>query len=1479
MVIKPTRNNAQHQPLTTVLRNIVREYPAGGGVLRELCQNADDSGATAIEFILDPAYHPTEPLLHPGGGLAEFQGPALLAYNNRTFSERDFRSLSKIGDSEKLHDLNSTGKFGRGFNSVYNWTDNPSIISGSALLILDPHETWSRDVGEPGGPLWDFVENHQEPEMANQLAPFRCLINDFSRPYEGTIIRLPLRTAEQAARSEIVRDLERKSTGFEDIKEVFESFSTEMVEYLLFLRHISSIRLKIGNEVFAEAVARKFSLEGDITDSFTIDDAYRRVLVQGLEETRVHQFVMAITSQKDGETSTARYAVTHQMRHSHPDGELHEWSRSYKLFPWAAIACPISEGLLQNFSGKLFSTLPLPIRSQHPAHIHAMFSITPDRASIHRDEDSTVSERTETKRGSRWNRWIFEDLVVSAWTANLQFISDLTDRNDCPFAGWNVWPLGGKEQGSLGVGILEGVFERIVTGELRLLPTIGKSLARPSHSLFATRLATSLEEALREATVVVVFPPNDRREQLCQISRRYSLRSMAPTSIREVLSALEPFPKPMSNSSRSALLDYILSDNDYEEIGDCCARLLPMLDGTFEAFQHRSGCIEVRFARSQEELELFDQCNSWVIDNTKLSSDSLDHFKYQMALLERFTRVSRWDLEGAAFYCGSWVFPEEKKRCKGHFVNTIVRPELLEWVNRFWKWAVALDRKGAMLAFENLWLLPLTGNRLLKLPPTTITLDVSGSGQVAQLFRKILAYSSTVASDYYIYTTNETMSRTNTEFFREAKFIYDCEKLENLVLWLDSCPELLNFASHEQRTQLVDLMGILAVKHIAQETKTRLGKLLKGLPLFHPAFNREEKRPWISLNGLANYVAISTKDGLPAFQHAGAIETIFVDKDCRGALSLLNAFSLCKTPSKAELLQQYVLPSLEKSTGKTKAALSQYILHWQNLMELSHDRSAIERLASMKFVPVRGSESMLKSPPELVDPSTVVEGLYFLDEHPFPRADFLQNFRGGLTTLGMITRITNAVVLERLKKYSRCPDQFDGISHRLQLMLNERPIPPLLGSEYRELKWIPASMDGKEGLFSASECRDHSRKNLVKYVMPLTKLEIGPRWATELGWFKPPSLHIVLEQLRMAILNMDNSVIVSLLDAGWLKDESVQSVLEQMAWIPGISGGYYHRSDIFFHNAEFHPYLDVLSPLVGDFFPEGRATSLCFTLEKEPSLRKLAEVQGKLASRKGLSKKNLAVYVSLLNSAAERFKDADFSTWKFPDADGVMHDCCEMTVGAPPRDGGQDAITKALHFLHPSIPQTTIDLLQFPTVQDRFLEKRVGPEFIQDFEQGQELTAIISDSLQRYPIQDTFNEYLANAEDSGGAEKITWVVDATTKYPKVNLITNKLEECTGEALLCHNDGCFSQKDLDSLTDIGNSSKRDEVSKIGRFGRGSLTMYHWTCTPSFITGEHFVIIDPEQKRLPNNPTTRKPRKGMLLSIRDVRQLCGFSCRPF
>lgn len=109
------KNFQQTQPITTGLRIICDSYPANT-CLRELLQNADDAKATEIEYVLDTKSYTDGPLLYDA--LQAYHGPALLARNNRVFSDADFRSLSTVGDSRKMEDAAATGKFGLGFNSV-----------------------------------------------------------------------------------------------------------------------------------------------------------------------------------------------------------------------------------------------------------------------------------------------------------------------------------------------------------------------------------------------------------------------------------------------------------------------------------------------------------------------------------------------------------------------------------------------------------------------------------------------------------------------------------------------------------------------------------------------------------------------------------------------------------------------------------------------------------------------------------------------------------------------------------------------------------------------------------------------------------------------------------------------------------------------------------------------------------------------------------------------------------------------------------------------------------------------------------------------------------------------------------------------------------------------------------------------------------------------------------------------------------------
>lgn len=100
----------QKVDLTRRIREVLLNYPEGTTVLKELIQNADDAGATCVRLCLDSRVHGSDSLL--SGSLAQWQGTALLAYNNAIFREEDFVSISRIGGSNKYGQMWKTGRFG-----------------------------------------------------------------------------------------------------------------------------------------------------------------------------------------------------------------------------------------------------------------------------------------------------------------------------------------------------------------------------------------------------------------------------------------------------------------------------------------------------------------------------------------------------------------------------------------------------------------------------------------------------------------------------------------------------------------------------------------------------------------------------------------------------------------------------------------------------------------------------------------------------------------------------------------------------------------------------------------------------------------------------------------------------------------------------------------------------------------------------------------------------------------------------------------------------------------------------------------------------------------------------------------------------------------------------------------------------------------------------------------------------------------------
>jgi hypothetical protein len=106
-----------HEPLALVLkkhlgiRKIVEDlYPDRAHFIYELLQNAEDTGATEVDFFLTDT-------------------SVSLTHNGRSFTEQDVKGITDIGAGTKGDDNDKIGRFGVGFKAVFAYSETPHIWS------------------------------------------------------------------------------------------------------------------------------------------------------------------------------------------------------------------------------------------------------------------------------------------------------------------------------------------------------------------------------------------------------------------------------------------------------------------------------------------------------------------------------------------------------------------------------------------------------------------------------------------------------------------------------------------------------------------------------------------------------------------------------------------------------------------------------------------------------------------------------------------------------------------------------------------------------------------------------------------------------------------------------------------------------------------------------------------------------------------------------------------------------------------------------------------------------------------------------------------------------------------------------------------------------------------------------------------------------------------------------------------------------
>lgn len=89
---------------------------------------------------------------------------------------------------------------------------------------------------------------------------------------------------------------------------------------------------------------------------------------------------------------------------------------------------------------------------------------------------------------------------------------------------------------------------------------------------------------------------------------------------------------------------------------------------------------------------------------------------------------------------------------------------------------------------------------------------------------------------------------------------------------------------------------------------------------------------------------------------------------------------------------------------------------------------------------------------------------------------------------------------------------------------------------------------------------------------------------------------------------------------------------------------------------------------------------------------------------------------------------------------------------------------------------------------------------------------------------------------------------------------------------------FSEKDFAGFKDIGCGSKAEDVTSTGMFGRGALSMYHFTDVPMLVSGGSFLILDPQQELLPRNKRYKR-KFGIKIPLTTAYRICSDQLKPF
>nr|XP_033818277.1 sacsin-like [Geotrypetes seraphini] len=1444
-------------PFLTYLKNILHKYPDGGQILKELIQNADDAGAREVIFLHDERDYGTESLFSED--LQSFQGPALLAYNDALFSPEDWVGIQSTGNSVKLKDPNTVGRFGLGFNSVYHITDLPSVLSGQEVGMLDPQKT----AFDEGGFKWslEYHEDKQEIETcANQFQPFWNALEAIGRGswatvtrdnrFPGTLFRFPLRKMA----SEISDNLYTS----ERIQELFGSFSEDAGISLLFLRNVTKVSLK--------SVGQDGIVKNLLTVSTTIQD--NETLVQtnpgSFAQILTSRCLKVISLQRSGRDDTeCRWLVITSIVKEGSFPDLEDLAKKLSNRPTVALAYPFTNEHGDTCEGRLSCFLPLPDKEENrtglPVHVNATFDLTDDRRSM-----KWVEVDQQHDEAARWNQLLIEEVLPLVYCRAIQAAVGMVKSSRLPATvAYGIWPDPFKTQHKeKWHNLIKKISQKLLELEVLCLASDNSRWLKPSEVIFLPSMENqNLKNTLEELLLLVKeplvrVPENVQRALELSPNSPTALKTISPSFIRGVLR--RGAWSNISSQQKLQILEYITSDGQYQDL--LGLQLLPLSDGTFTSFQttDKEGVVYLDSPRFQRTL-LPGLVQRFPPTDIKMEVVQLLR---KIAGSGAFRNIVCLDI---AVIINSLknTLPEGWLHSSGPVAWYPGKPwhPPRGWLHEFWNFLK--QEVGHLTPFEGYPLVPLS--------------PVDGGGgciTLAQLTIKSSLLLQNQDGQSLTEDTAKVLEKAGCTVIRQWDAKVWHRQLSNYIL-APSPNNILRAFVHLGVDKVLRCLGGIPVEH---------RKLLSDLLSQAFAFNAEELQvlSWLPLFHKMRDLQCQDS-GLVAAASSRAIDSTTVPPVPRD-LVLPEKLLLCRDERDRRLLLLMRVPFLSASDvallSVTALNNGLYGQEWHQaeclmLWILRNGDSLFSQsmvlrktCEDLRFLPSNGR---LLQPSACFDPQVEAFQDLFGSERFPPQIYREESVLRSLRNLGLKASIEDLTIQDFLKLAEEVNTQKAGdlstaerkarvmirVCNETQVLLrfNQADLEKL-----RSLAWVPRSSFTLELSFhQLQELRSTKHSSIVELAMPLTDA-FNDKANDLLGLNDLPPPEKVVENLKLLSKIYQKKDAHSLLLNLHCIYKHVQDNLGQFsALLKGImiwnGDGFSNPSEILLSYPEGLNLSCLIKKIPQGFMIYRNLFLRCGVPETLSEadvaqlLHKMAQdVEGRSSACGTEVELKLAISIlDWMKMKGHRYTNAlpipvQAGNGKFTLKPLSCTLFCDMPREHLKELCGDDA---SFCVVHEDISLALATFLEVPLLSTKVLK----PEFFEPWGPSEPITLRIKNILREYSEHvDLFKEMIQNADDAG-ATVCKFLVDWRKNLEsRTSLIDPGMTSCQGAALWSFNNRVFTEEDFRNITRVGAATKESKVEKIGKFGLGFNTVYHVTDIPSILSTGNLIIFDPNVSHL-------------------------------